>query len=79
VRVVLGVATPLIAAIGRLRSSTREAFSPGIDEACGRACGARTAVLALAITGPACLAWAFAALVVVNTALTTIWRQRWYA
>jgi hypothetical protein len=61
--------------VGRLRSSTRETFSPGIDEACG----ARTAVLALAITGPACLAWAFAALVVVNTALTTIWRQRWYA
>jgi hypothetical protein len=37
------------------------------------------AVLALAVTGPAALAWAFAALVVANTALTTIWRQRWYA
>jgi hypothetical protein len=36
-------------------------------------------VLALAITGPAGRARAFAALVVVNTALTTIWRQHWYA
>ena len=78
VRVVLGVATPLIAAIawGAYVAFTRETFSPGIDEA--RACGARRG-------SPrdrrhrAGLAGAFAAPVVVNTALTTIWRHRWYA
>jgi Protein of unknown function (DUF2568) len=81
VRVVLGVATPLIAAIAwgayvapRARLSAPASMRLAVELA---VLGA--AVLALAVTGPAGLAWAFAALVGVNTALTTIWRQRWYA
>ena len=79
--VVPGVATPLIAAIawGAYVALHPRDFQPGIDEAWVEPAVLGAAVLALAVSGPAGQAWAFAALVVVNTALTTIWRQHWYA
>jgi hypothetical protein len=81
VRLVVSIAAPLTAAIAwgadvapRARLSTPASMGLAVELA---VLGA--AVVALAVTGPTGLAWAFAVLVVVNTALTTLWRQRWYA
>jgi|SRR5262245_53920083 len=80
VRVIVGIAAPLTAAIAwgayvapRARLSAPASVRLAVELA---VLGA--AVVALAVTGPKDLAWAFAILVVVNTALTTLWRQRWY-
>src|SRR5262245_37321777 len=81
VRVVLGVTAPLVSALAwgayvapRARLSAPASMRLTVELA---VLGA--AVVALAFTGPDGLAWAFGVLVVVNTALTTLWRQRWYA
>ena len=81
VRILLGTGAPLAAAFawGAYVAPRAQVRAPGSVRLAVELAVLGLGVAALAVTGPAALAWAFAALVVVNTVLTTIWRQRWYA
>lgn len=81
VRIVLGIGAPLAAAFawGAYVAPRAQVSAPAPVRLAVELAVLGLGVAALAVAGPAALAWAFAALVVVNTALTTVWRQRWYA
>lgn len=81
VRVLLGIGAPLAAAVawGSYVAPRARMAAPRSVRLAVELTVFVLAAAALAAAGPPALAWIFAALVLVNSALTTVWRQRWYA
>jgi hypothetical protein len=80
VRVLLGVGAPLAAAVawGMYVAPRARADAPPAARLSVELTVFALAIAALAASAPSGLAWGFAAVVVVNGVLTTVWRQRWY-
>ncbi len=81
VRALLGIGAPLAAALawGGFVAPKARYQAPGAVRLAVELAVFSMSIAALAVSGPAALAWTYAVMVAVNTVLTTVWRQRWYA